>query len=110
MKILLDQNLSFKLCSRLKDIFPEIIHTTEVSLETAADEEVWLYAKLNSCVLISKDADFIEKAVIKGYPPKIIWIKAGNCSTDKIEFLLRDNQKLIQEFINDKDNSVLTIF
>jgi predicted nuclease of predicted toxin-antitoxin system len=109
MKILLDQNLSFKLCSKLRDIFPEIIHTTEVLLETATDEEVWLYAKLNSCLLISKDSDFIEKAVIKGHPPKIIWIKAGNCSTDKIELLLRKNQRLIEDFIADKENSVLTI-
>jgi predicted nuclease of predicted toxin-antitoxin system len=109
MKILLDQNLSFKLCSRLKDIFPEIIHTKELSLETATDEEVWLYAKLNSFVLVSKDTDFVEKAVIKGHPPKIIWIKAGNCSTDKIELLLRKNKKLVQDFIADKDNSVLTI-
>lgn len=52
MKILLDQNLSFKLCSRLRDIFPEIIHTKEVDLDTATDEEVWLFAKLNSTVLI----------------------------------------------------------
>jgi predicted nuclease of predicted toxin-antitoxin system len=109
MKILLDQNLSFKLCSKLRDIFPEIIHTKEVALDTATDEEVWLYAKLNSCILISKDSDFIEKAVIKGHPPKIIWIKVGNCSTDKIELLLRKNQKLVQDFIADKENSVLTI-
>ena len=64
---------------------------------------------MNSCILFTKDADFIERAVIKGHPPKIIWIKAGNCSTDKIEFLLRDNHKLIQDFIADEENSVLTI-
>lgn len=59
MKILLDENLSFKLCSKLRDIFPEIIHTKEVDLHTATDGEIWLYAKLNSAVLISKDSDFI---------------------------------------------------
>ena len=65
--------------------------------------------KLNSFVLVSKDADFVEKAVIKGHPPKIIWIKAGNCSTEKIELLMRKNQKMIEDFIVDKENSVLTI-
>ncbi len=110
MKILLDQNLSFKLCSKLKDIFPEITHTKDVSLETADDEEVWLYAKLNSYILITKDADFIEKAVIKGHPPKVIWIKAGNCSTNKIEELLRKKKREIEDFTFDKDNSVLSIF
>jgi predicted nuclease of predicted toxin-antitoxin system len=48
-------------------------------------------------------------AVLKGHPPKIIWIKVGNCSTDKIELLLRKNQQLVQDFIADKENSVLTI-
>jgi predicted nuclease of predicted toxin-antitoxin system len=109
MKILLDQNLSFKLCSKLKDIFPDIIHIKDVSLEAASYEEVWLYAKLNSFILISKDSDFIEKAVIKGHPPKIIWIKTGNCPTDQIEMLVRKNRKIIEEFIADKENSVLTI-
>lgn len=48
-------------------------------------------------------------AVLKGHPPKIIWVKVGNCSTDKIEALLRKNKKLIENFIADKENSVLTI-
>jgi predicted nuclease of predicted toxin-antitoxin system len=109
MKILLDQNLSHRLCSKLRDIFPEITHTKDVSLESASDEEIWLYAKTNSCVIISKDSDFIEKAVIRKHPPKIIWIRAGNCSTNKIESLLRENLNSINYFFEDKENSILTI-
>jgi predicted nuclease of predicted toxin-antitoxin system len=110
MKILLDQNLSYRLCSKLKDIFPDIIHTKEISLETATDEEVWLYAKMNSCILISKDSDFAEKAIVRGHPPKFIWIKAGNCSTAKIEIILRKNFKIINDFIAEKENSILSIY
>ena len=110
MKLLLDQNLSFKLCSTLKDIFPKITHVKDISLDTSSDEEVWFYAKLNSCIIVSKDSDFMEKASVRSHPPKIIWVKAGNCSTEKIESLLRVNEKLINNFIEDKDNSILTIF
>ncbi len=109
MKILLDQNLSFKLCSKLKDIFPDISHIKEISLETGTDEEVWLYAKMNSCIIVSKDSDFVEKAIVRGHPPKVIWIKAGNCSTDKIETLLKENAKSINSFLEEKENSILTI-
>ena len=110
MKLLLDQNLSYKLCSKLNNLFPEITHIKDLVLETASDEEVWLYARANSCVIVSKDSDYVEKAILRKYPPKVIWIKAGNCSTDKIELLLRNNHKLIKDFITDKENSILTIF
>ena len=68
MKLLLDQNLSHYLCSQLKEIFPEILHVKELSFQSAADDEVWEYAKKNSFAVVTKDSDFNERSIIKRIP------------------------------------------
>jgi predicted nuclease of predicted toxin-antitoxin system len=39
--------------------------------------------------------------MLKGFPPKVIWIRLGNCSTKTIESLLRDNYEAILSFEGD---------
>jgi predicted nuclease of predicted toxin-antitoxin system len=109
MKLLLDQNLSYRLITSLKDIFPEVTHVTELSLEKASDEDIWKYAKENNFVIVTKDSDFNDLAVLKGSLPKIIWIQKGNCSTDDIIKLLTESYQSLVEFVDDKQNSVLMI-
>ena len=109
MKLLIDQNLSYRLITFLKDLFTEIIHIKDLSLEKASDENVWKYAKENGFVIVTKDSDFNDLAVLRGFPPKIIWIQKGNCSTDDIIRLLTEKYQLIIEFGEDKQNSILMI-
>jgi len=109
MKLLIDQNLSYRLITSLKDLFTEIIHIKELSLEKASDEDIWKYAKENGFVIVTKDSDFNDLAVLRGFPPKIIWMQKGNCSTDDIIRLLTENHQLIIEFGEDKQNSILMI-
>lgn len=109
MILLLDQNLSHYLCSKLKDVFPEIMHVKELSFQSANDDKVWEYAKINSLTIVTKDSDFNERSIISGFPPKIIWIKRGNCSTNVIESLLRKNYIKISSFISDAENSILIL-
>ena len=109
MKLLIDQNISYRLITSLKDFFQEIKHIKELSLETASDDDIWKYAKENGFVIVTKDSDFNDLAVLRGLLPKIIWIQKGNCSTDDIIKLLTENHQLIIEFVADKQNSVLMI-
>jgi hypothetical protein len=44
---------------------------------------------------------FNELLMLKGFPPKVIWIRLGNCSTKTIESLLRDNYEAILSFEGD---------
>lgn len=109
MKLLLDQNLSYRLLTSLKEIFAGITHIKELSVEKASDEDIWKYAKENGYVIVTKDSDFNDLAVLRGFPPKIIWIQKGNCSTDSILRLLTENHQLIIEFVEDRQNSILMI-
>ena len=107
MKLLFDQNLSPRLAYRLSDLFPDSVHVASVGLGNAADREVWQFARDADFMVVSKDADFNEFSTLWGAPPKVIWVRRGNCSTNDIETLLRNNVAVIQAFA--KDNVIRTL-
>jgi predicted nuclease of predicted toxin-antitoxin system len=98
MKLLFDQNLSFKLCDRLARIFPESSQARLVGLAEASDRTIWDYAGRHGFVLVSLDADFADRATLLGPPPKVIWLRCGNQPTEQIEKLLRNHAETISEF------------
>ncbi len=72
MKLLFDENLSFRLCRQLNDLFPESSQVRLLGLQQADDHTIWNYAKTNGYVLVTLDADFVDMAGLLGPPPKII--------------------------------------
>ena len=101
MKLLFDQNLSFRLCDQLADIFPNSNHVRVLGLERAADHTLWQYAGSNGYTLVTLDADFAEMAALLGPPPKVIWLRRGNQPTTAIERLLRGHAEAIIAFGSD---------
>jgi predicted nuclease of predicted toxin-antitoxin system len=110
MKLLFDQNLSRRLVPRLADVCPEATHVSMVGLDRAPDEQVWAYARANDYTIVTKDSDFKERSVVRGTPPKVIWLRLGNCTTDRVEATLRGRQTDIQAFIDDPILGVLELF
>jgi len=80
VRFLFDENLSPELVRLLADLFPESVHVRDVGLKSADDPEVWLYAKENALTIVSKDSDLHQRSFMFGYPPKLIWVRLGNCS------------------------------
>lgn len=105
-----DQNLSPRLVNRLADLYPGSTHVSMVGLDAALDTEVWEYARANSHVIVTKDADFSELGLLRGFPPKVVWIRRGNCSTADIEELLRDNCEAIRALSDNPATGILTLF
>jgi predicted nuclease of predicted toxin-antitoxin system len=110
MKLLFDQNLSFKLCQTIADLFPESNHVRLLGLSEVGDRVLWDYAKANDFTLVSQDVDFAEMAALLGSPPKVIWLRAGNQSTAAISTLMRRHADLITAFGNDNDTACLEIY
>jgi predicted nuclease of predicted toxin-antitoxin system len=109
MKLLFDENLSHKLAQRLTDIFPDSIHVRDVELKSSDDPLVWDYALQNDFVIMSKDVDMHDRSLLFGYPPKVIWVRLGNCSTRQVEELLRRELTLIEKFYEDDYASFLAL-
>lgn len=105
MKLLLDQNLSFRLCDILSDIFPGSQHVGGVGLSRADDHAIWEHARKAGYTLVSQDADFAELALLRGAPPKVIWLRCGNRLTDYVADLLRAHFRAIS-LLDDDQNAV----
>ena len=109
MKLLFDENLSHRLVSLLADLFPDSVHVRDIGLKAADDVRVWDYAKTNDLIIVSKDSDMHDRSFLFGYPPKVIWIRLGNCSTSDVEKLLRQEYETVETFYKDDYASFLTL-
>jgi len=109
MKLLFDQNLSFRLVRLLADLFPDSLHVRDVGLQASDDSEIWQYAQDNSLIICSKDSDLHQRSFLFGFPPKVIWVRLGNCSTADVEALLRKYSATIKLFGEDDYASFLTL-
>jgi predicted nuclease of predicted toxin-antitoxin system len=110
VKLLFDQNLSPKLVKRLADLYPDSNHVYHLSIDLAPDHEMREYAHREGFVIVTKDSDFSDLCILMGFPPKVIWIRRGNCSSRDIESILRDHQLDIEALGRDEVMGILTLF
>lgn len=98
MKLLFDQNISYRMVERLDRAFPDSNHVRLLGLDRASDEEIWNYARKHEFLIVTQDSDFYEMSLLYGFPPKIIWLRCGNTSTSSVQILLEKHTPAIQEF------------
>lgn len=98
MKLLFDENLSDRLVPILADFFPASSHVKAEGLMHRPDDAVWNHALRNDFVIVTKDADFHERSIIEGPPPKVIFLRIGNGPTRNVRDLLMSRRDVIEEF------------
>lgn len=109
MKLLFDQNLSASLVELLRTEFPDSSHLRLLNLADAADSTVWDYAAREGFIIVSKDVDFQQRALLYGGPPKVVWVRLGNCSTAQVAALLRARFHEITLFAADPTAAFLAL-
>jgi predicted nuclease of predicted toxin-antitoxin system len=110
LKLLFDQNLSYRLCRELADLFPASEQATRAGLAEAEDTALWDYAKRRGLTVVTHDADFAEMAALRGPPPKVVWLRCGNQPTAFIASLLREHAETMQRFEADTTAACLEIY
>ena len=103
MKLLFDQNISFRVVKLLYELFPEAKHVNEYSLQSVSDRQIWNYAKENQFHIVSFDADFNDLITLFGHPPKVIWLRIGNTSSQNIARTLSVHFEAIKSFLTDEN-------
>ena len=109
MKLLFDQNISFRLIKTIAPFFPQAYSVKDLNLTDSSDIDIWRYAKDNHFTIVTFDSDFFDLNTLYGGPPKIIWLKTGNMTTSLIAKLFEEQQDLIKEFIEDKESGFLIL-
>ena len=110
MKLLLDENISWRVVKLLLPFFDNILHVSDISKTRLSDKAIWQYAKMNDYIIVTYDSDFRDLSVIKGFPPKVIWIRKGNLSKIELVDKLNINRKIIADFSYDNNLSILEIY
>jgi len=109
VKLLFDQNISYKVALIANEHFLGSVHVGKVGLTTASDKEIIDYAINNNYTIVSKDSDFLDYVSFNGSPPKVIILKTGNTSTDYLINLFNRNKQTIKEFISDSEKDILEL-
>ncbi len=110
MKLLLDQNISYKLIAKLSKLFPGTNHVSRLGLDKASDLLIWNYSKDNNFILVTQDADFYELALLRGFPPKIIYLRCKDSSTKNIIKVITENFQEIEEFNNNVQYACIELY
>lgn len=78
-------------------------------MKATSDPVVWDFAKDKNLMIVSKDADMHDLSLVLGNPPKVIWLRLGNCSTRQVENVLRRDFESIRLFYGDESLSLLAL-
>ena len=109
MKLLFDQNLSFRLVGALADDFPEAVQVRQIGLDASDDSLIWRYANEHGFAIVSKDEDFANRVALHGFPPKVVWLRVGNTSFGEVLALLRRHTPAIRRFLEDGTSGCLEL-
>lgn len=109
MKLLFDQNLSYRLVAKIADIFPHSAHVAALGLDKASDFAVWEFAKENGFVIVTKDSDFNDLTTYYGFPPHVIWMRLGNNSVTENAKLLLNHAPKIKNMISSNETGIIEI-
>ena len=109
MRLLFDEQLSEALVRKLVDLFPGALHVRLLNRGGASDPDVWELARQHNCVLVTKDADFHRMSLLRGAPPKVLWLRTGNATTADIVRLLTEHADDLREFDAQSDATVLEL-
>lgn len=81
----------------------------DVGLAGHDDERIWRFAKDEGFVIVTKDNDFLARALVRGHPPQVIQICLGNVSTRRIAEILQARADDIKQFVTESTESVFML-
>ena len=109
MRLLFDEQLSEDLLALLADLFPESWHVRGLGMGGSSDSAIWQIAKERNCILVTKDEDFHRLSVTRGAPPKVVWLRLGNCTTDEVAHVIRHHVTDLRHFAEQEEATVLEL-
>lgn len=109
MKLLVDENISFRVVTALEGAYPDSCHVKDVGLSQVTDLEIWNYARTQGFTIVTKDLDFLSLSVLHGAPPKVVHLALGNCSTEHIIQTLLAQQNELLAFEKNTDESIIEV-
>lgn len=109
MKMLFDQNISFRVLKDLEPIFPGSLQVRLAGLENETDSSIWSFAKQFNFIVVTFDGDFADIVNLKGFPPKVIWLRFIDQHSSAIVLKIKEKEPQIKDFAQDPEFGVLEL-
>ena len=111
MKILVDQNISHRIVAHISFLFEQVVHVKTSGWIDWNDYDIFMAARQQQYdAVMTLDEDFNKLLIEHSCPPKIIWLKTGNCSTAKLVEVVVLHQSLIKDFLEESEFDCLEIY
>jgi predicted nuclease of predicted toxin-antitoxin system len=96
MNFLVDAHLPRRLCRVLATAGHTALHTLDLPQQNHTDDrDIMVYADAHDCIVVTKDADFVDAFYLQHTPHKLWLISTGNISNPELERLVRANLNAI---------------
>lgn len=99
LALLIDENLPAGLAEALGE---SCMHATALS-DQPTDDELWLYARREGLIILTRDADFFDKLTLEGAPPKVVWFRTGNMRRAELEAFVAQRWSRIRTLLDRAD-------
>lgn len=110
-KLLFDENISYRIVRKIAHLYPDSEQVKRLGLLSKKDGIIWEYAKHNNYVIVTHDEDYDELSALRGVPPKVIWLRTGNITTDDLAKLLISHADQIKEFMKlEREHGCLELY
>ena len=105
--IWLDAHLSPRLAQWIQsELEQEAAAARDLGLRDAEDIEIFEKAREAGAIVLTKDRDFVDLVSRRGSPPKIIWLRCGNTSEDRLKEILNAHLEKALEFLSAEEDLV----
>lgn len=103
MRILLNENISFRVVKFLNAFGFTCVQVRELNLEAVNDTVIWDFAKNENYTIVTFDSDYDDLVTLYGHPPKVIWLRIGNTSTQNLIKTFEKHFDIIKAFLTDEN-------
>jgi predicted nuclease of predicted toxin-antitoxin system len=103
MRLLLDENISYRVVKKISTHFPDcesVLRRQEPGLE---DRYIWEIAKVERYSIVTFDEDYADLSQLNGFPPKVILLRPVNLTSQEVADLLIRNIESIRHFLTNSD-------
>jgi len=99
IRFLIDENLPATLAATLT--VPSM-HAGDLG-DQPTDAVLWEHARRDGWVILTKDADFFDRLLLQGPPPKVAWVRTGNLRRRALEAMLEARLSVILRLLKEAD-------
>jgi predicted nuclease of predicted toxin-antitoxin system len=102
MRLLLDENISWRLATYLRPYCAAVLHVRDIQLDNSPDTSIWRYARQYGYDVITKDEDFLRLVLAEGFPPRVVAVQNAQVPVAKLAEFILSRLPQIEAFLGEQ--------